>query len=81
MKTSPFFLYEQLFLLWKYTERKINLKGFIVTDRFREQLLKSRKMKAPPNKLAYREDGNCACQTGKCGIAFGQRQANEETAN
>ena len=45
------------------------------------QLLKSRKMKAPPNKLAYREDGNCACQTGKCGIAFGQQQANEETAN
>ena len=37
-------------------------------------------MKAPPNNLAY-EDGNCVCQTGKCGVAFGQLQANEETAD
>ena len=64
MKTSPLFLYEQLFLLWKYTERKINLKRL---HRCRlGQHWKSRKMKAPPNKLAYREDGNGVCQTGKC---------------
>ena len=64
-------LNEQLLLLWKYTERKINLKKL---SRCRlGQLWKSRKMKAPPNKLAYREDGNRVCQTGKCGIAFGQQ--------
>ena len=76
MKTSPLFLYEQLFLLWEYTERKINLKRL---HRCRlGQLWKSRKMKASPNKLGYREDGNGVCQTGKCGITFGEQQANEE---
>ena len=80
MKTSPLFLYEQLFLLWKHTERKINLKRHQHCRL--GQLWKSRKMTAPPNKLAYREDGNGVCQTEKCGIAFGQQQANdEETAD
>ena len=79
MKTSPFFLYEQHLLLWKYKETKINLKRLHRCKLGR--LWKSQKMKAPPNKLAYREDGNNVCLTGKCGIAFGQQQLNEETSN
>ena len=44
--------------------------------------LENRKMKAPPNKFADCKDGNCLCQTGKCGTMSGivSQQVNEETA-
>ena len=47
-----------------------------------ETTLENRKLKAPPNKFADCEDGNCFCQTGKRGIVSGivSQQVNEETA-